>query len=125
MQFEFLSTISKFSHQICWFYYFAASTVAPIILDSNSLPGSKQVSRDDITLFTDFDIPTKAKKPDKTILKKPKPIATESFAIREPDKTICLTTNDSQDKNAECKFPWKYNGKIRNECTNETDPNGK
>ena len=44
------------------------------------------MSRDDITLFTDFDIPTKAKKPDKTILKKPKPIATESFAIREQEE---------------------------------------
>lgn len=29
------------------------------------------MSRDDITLFTDFDIPTKAKKPDKTIIEKP------------------------------------------------------
>ena len=73
------------------------------VFDSNSLPASKQVSRDDFTHFTDFDIP-RAKK---------------------PDKTICLTTNDSQDKNAECIFPWKYIGKIRNECTNEKDPNGK
>ena len=56
-------------------------------MDSNNLPGSKQVSRDDITLFTDFDFqPTKAKKPDKTTLKKPKPIATESFAIREQEE---------------------------------------
>ena len=38
---------------------------------------------------------------------------------------ICLTTNDSADKNAECKFPWKFNGKTLNECTDDTDPDGK
>ena len=37
----------------------------------------------------------------------------------------CLTTNDSPDKNAECIFPWKYSGITLNECTNETDPDGK
>jgi len=37
----------------------------------------------------------------------------------------CLTTNDSPDKNAECKFPWKFNGKTLNGCTDETDPDGK
>jgi hypothetical protein len=37
----------------------------------------------------------------------------------------CLTTNDSPDKNAECRFPWKYNGKTLNECTDESDPDGK
>ena len=37
----------------------------------------------------------------------------------------CLTTNDSPDSNAECKFPWKFNGKLLNECTDETDPDGK
>ena len=38
---------------------------------------------------------------------------------------ICLTTNDSADKNAECKFPWKFNGNLLNECTDDTDPDGK
>ena len=37
----------------------------------------------------------------------------------------CLTTNDSPDKNADCKFPWKFQEKILNECTTETDPDGK
>ena len=37
----------------------------------------------------------------------------------------CLTTNDSPDNNAECKFPWKFNGKTLNQCTDETDPDGK
>ena len=37
----------------------------------------------------------------------------------------CLTTNDSPDSNAECKFPWKFNGKLLNECTDQTDPDGK
>ena len=37
----------------------------------------------------------------------------------------CLTTNDSPDKNAECKFPWKFLGKVTSECTNEGDPDGK
>ena len=35
----------------------------------------------------------------------------------EPEKFLgprCLTTNDSPDKNAECKFPWKFDGKITN-----------
>ena len=36
----------------------------------------------------------------------------------------CLTTNNSPDKNAVCKFPWKFNGKLLNECTNEQDPDG-
>ena len=36
----------------------------------------------------------------------------------------CLTTNDSPDKNAECKFPWKFQGKVTSECTNEADPDG-
>ena len=37
----------------------------------------------------------------------------------------CLTTNDSPDKNAECKFPWRFNAKLKNECTDEADPNGR
>ena len=37
----------------------------------------------------------------------------------------CLTTKDSPDANAECKFPWKFNGKVRNECIDDTDPDGK
>ena len=39
----------------------------------------------------------------------------------------CLTTNtnDSPDKNAECKFPWKFDGKVINECTDATTPDGK
>ena len=37
----------------------------------------------------------------------------------------CQTTNDSPDKNADCKFPWKFQGKIIKECTTETDPDGK
>ena len=37
----------------------------------------------------------------------------------------CLTTNDSPDKNAECMFPWKFGGVTLNECTNQTDPDGK
>lgn len=41
------------------------------------------MSRDDITLFTDFNIP-RAKKPDKTDIKKP--IPNETFAIREGDQ---------------------------------------
>ena len=41
------------------------------------------MSRDDITLFTDFNIP-RAKKPDKTGQKKP--IPNETFAIREGDQ---------------------------------------
>ena len=37
----------------------------------------------------------------------------------------CLTTSDSPDSNAECKFPWKFNGNLLNGCTDETDPDGK
>ena len=49
------------------------------------------------------------------------PFLTDLFISGE----TCLTTNDSADKNAECKFPWKFNGKALNECTDETDPDGK
>ena len=37
----------------------------------------------------------------------------------------CLTTNDSPDKNAECIFPWKFSGITLNECTYQTDPDGR
>ena len=47
-------------------------------------------------------------------------LLTELFISGE----TCLTTNDSADNNAECKFPWKFNGKTLNECTDETDPDG-
>ena len=46
----------------------------------------------------------------------------------EPTKILgprCLTTNDSPDKNAECKFPWKFEGKVINECTDASTPDGK
>ena len=46
----------------------------------------------------------------------------------EPTKFLgprCLTTNDSPDKNAECKFPWKFDGKITNECTDAATPDGR
>ena len=43
------------------------------------------------------------------------------------DTIRCLTTdtNDSPDKNAECKFPWKFEGKVINECTDASTPDGK
>jgi len=37
----------------------------------------------------------------------------------------CLTTNEGPKKSAECKIPWKFNGKIINGCTTETDPDGR
>ena len=39
----------------------------------------------------------------------------------------CLTTSDSDspDKNATCKFPWKFDGILRQECITDKDPNNK
>ena len=37
----------------------------------------------------------------------------------------CLTTNDSPDKNAQCKLPFKFNGVLRQECITDTDPDGR
>ena len=34
----------------------------------------------------------------------------------------CFTTSDSPDKNAQCIFPWKFNGILKQECITETDP---
>ena len=52
------------------------------------------MSRDDITLFTDFDIP-RAKKPDKTIVKKP--IPSEAFAVREQEGVSIDEINEYQE----------------------------
>ena len=48
----------------------------------------------------------------------------------EPEKFLgprCLTTSndDSPDKNAECKFPWKFDGNVINGCTDAATPDGK
>merc|ERR1719219_1746727 len=37
----------------------------------------------------------------------------------------CRTTSDSPRKEIECKLPWKFNGKLLNGCTDETDPDGR
>merc|ERR1711981_499273 len=37
----------------------------------------------------------------------------------------CLTTNEGPRKATECKLPWKFNGKLLNGCTDETDPDGR
>ena len=52
------------------------------------------MSRDDITLFTDFDIP-RAKKPDKIITKKP--IPSEAFAVRQQEGVSIDEINEYQE----------------------------
>ena len=37
----------------------------------------------------------------------------------------CLTNNEGPEKNIECKFPWRYNGVMRDGCTDETVPDGR
>jgi len=37
----------------------------------------------------------------------------------------CTTTKDSPRSNYECKIPWKFNNKVFNGCTDETDPDGR
>ena len=68
------------------YWGFCKAESCPMILDSNNLPGSKQVSRDDLTIITDFDIPTKAKKPD-----------------QGPVRDIFSKTSPFEQRN-ECKF---------------------
>ena len=34
----------------------------------------------------------------------------------------CFTTSDSPDKNAQCKFPWKFQGILRQQCITDSDP---
>ena len=34
----------------------------------------------------------------------------------------CFTTNDSPDKNAQCKLPFKFDGVLRQGCITDTDP---
>jgi len=36
-----------------------------------------------------------------------------------------LTTSEGPKRRTECKIPWKFNGKIINGCTTETDPDGR
>ena len=37
----------------------------------------------------------------------------------------CLTNTEGPAKNKECKFPWRYNGVMRDGCTDETIPDGR
>jgi len=37
----------------------------------------------------------------------------------------CLTTSEGPKRQTECKIPWKFNGKLINGCTTETDPDGR
>ena len=37
----------------------------------------------------------------------------------------CLTNNEGPAKNKECKFPWRYNGVMRDGCTAETVSDGR
>ena len=44
------------------------------------------------------------------------------LTLTDPDNQ-CLTTDDSPSKNIPCVLPFKFQGKLRNECITETDPN--
>jgi len=37
----------------------------------------------------------------------------------------CLTTNEGPRKSIACALPWKFNGKLIDGCTTETDPDGR
>ena len=37
----------------------------------------------------------------------------------------CRTNNEGPAKNKECKFPWRYNGVMRDGCTDETVSDGR
>ena len=37
----------------------------------------------------------------------------------------CRTTDEGPRKNQLCKFPWKYNDKVWNSCTTDSDPDGR
>ena len=49
----------------------------------------------------------------------------EPIPTLDPIRCLTTDTNDSPDKNAECKFPWKFEGKVINECTDASTPDGK
>ena len=38
---------------------------------------------------------------------------------------ICLTTNDGPQKNASCILPFKFKGKLKSNCINDQDPDGR
>ena len=38
---------------------------------------------------------------------------------------ICRTTDEGPKKNHVCKFPWRFNGKELNGCTNDSEPDGR
>ena len=37
----------------------------------------------------------------------------------------CLTTDEGPRKSVECALPWRFNGKLREGCITETDPDGR
>ena len=56
------------------------------------------------------------------ILVKPSNVSADLATLPGPQ---CLTTIDSPTKDTPCAIPFKFNGKLKNGCTTETDPDGR
>merc|ERR1712204_69973 len=52
--------------------------------------------------------------------------STKQFLRDERQGQTCKTTNEgSGRRNTNCELPWKFNGKLYNGCTTDTDPDGR